>query len=210
MAVLADSDLLEWRMVAEANNQVSYNVSHFLVVNTVGNPTDLDAVAAVSSNVGGLVKGLMAIEATFLGIDLRRIQPSPTSPVNDVVSAGVGVDTGGLLPTQVCGLFKKTSTIGGPAGRGRLYIPFPAEDSSGLDGRPIAAYVTSAKVLAELFTVDVPVDDLGGNSCNLVNVVLHKDTIPMSSHAIIQVTVRTRWATQRRRGAFGSPNLPPF
>lgn len=139
---------------------------------------------------------------------------SGTPPIVDVAgpyfSTGVGFAgglAGDVLPTQTAGLITKRTAVPGRRGRGRAYIPFPTESYNDANGLPTNAYMTPAGALAFSISQSVLVGTLiDGNY--LDPVILHRDTGGTSD--ILATLARQKWATQRRRGSYGRPNVSPF
>jgi hypothetical protein len=157
-----------------------------------------------------VVKPLLHQSAFYAGLGIRGVKGftlSNAAPAYDDANSGIG--TGGLnpLPSQVAGLVTLVTNSAGRHGRGRVYVPFPAQsDVSGLEV-PTAAYVAKLDSLGG-FLDDVQTVAAGGNSVTLTPCIVNRDLI--STIDIVNFRSRTKWATQRRRGDYGPGNATPF
>jgi hypothetical protein len=153
-------------------------------------------------------------DASLLGWKLyAKDMGSP--PLIDIATGVATVGTGGAgqLPTQNCGLASFVSSIGGAAGKGRMYFPFPYTAAVAATGLLDAAYVTqigavTAKLVGGFTVANVGV---GGGSLS-IKACTHftVGSAPPLAFPMTTVIIRDGFATQRRRGFFGKPNSNPF
>lgn len=207
--VLAVNDIWRVRIACYTPDQASVNVLHYKVIGTAGaGATDQDLADRVNTLAAPLYKAVLSVSATYRGTSAQRIFPGPlTAAAFSVGSAGIGTVAGEPLPTQCAGIISLHTSLAGRRQRGRIYLPFPGEDSSTNPGVPTGAYVTAAQTLANaLFTTIVA--GVGGNTSNLDPVIFHRST--NTADVITRKEAKTAWATQRRRGYYGQKNLPPF
>ena len=131
--------------------------------------------------------------SVFLTNTHVKLGPASTGPSADFGSNSPGVLNGDAMPANVATLLSKQTSDGGRAGRGRMYIMAPAEDSidgdSRWDATQLAARQTDANAfLAACATADVPL------------VVLHGAGSPITTPSpILTLQVQGLLATQRRR-----------
>lgn len=156
-----------------------------------------------------LYKLLLCIQAAYSGTTANRYRPPspPTLTAVSVVSAGGGTIGTDMLPTQVRGLIKKRALIGGRKGQGRIYVPFPAAVSSNSDGECTAAYQSALTNLGNAMD-DLQVVGTIPNTSTLAPVLYNRAT---NTASVVSVcTASPIFATQRRSGAYGRENPPPF
>jgi hypothetical protein len=220
----------QWRAIVGCyeggEQQVSLNRFDYYCSNVTGAPTLDDTFALyLSIQLSAIYFPLLAADATFYGVKLYRVYPSPTfAPVTNTAYMGPGTAGAFVLPTQTCGLVTRKSSAYGRSGIGRIYLPFPSVDSN-VDGIPTAAYVAQAVLLATAARTTVSIPNTGGtgtitmvpiiNNRTLANSHPPPKTTPVAPIYPLDVIVDTyasgRWATQRRRGNFGRTNqIPPF
>lgn len=111
------------------------------------------------------------------------------------------------MPRQASGIITTLTTLAGRANRGRKYVPFPSEDANTVDAIPGAAYITALDGYAGSL---IPSASFTIGAVNEVwNPIILRVGAPATSPNIQEWKSRLRWATQRRRGSYGTPNLPP-
>jgi len=206
---LAVNNIVQTRMYCTLDNQVSIN-SLFFLVNSIGTPaaTDADVATFMDTAVGAAIKAMLPTASEYRGFQAQIVWPNPRRPAQTGnAGAGAGTVASDPLPTQVTGLVFLTSNIAGPGGRGRIYLPFPTESQNDASGLPTAGYQTLAgAVITAWFGASAIAE--GGRTANLVPVLYKR-----SAHTTTQLItggVRAKWATQRRRGDYGRPNISPI
>lgn len=209
--LLALGDIIRLRIGCYTATQAAINTIHYKVIEVNGaSASDADAALLFNATLAPLMKNLMSVEANYQGVSVQRIYPgTPTVPQQSVSLSGPGLIAGTILPTQVSGIISFRTALAGRSQRGRMYIPFPAEDSS-LSGIPVAAYETALGNLAAQLVVSsllIP-GTMGPDNCRLQTVLWHRAT--NSSDPINAYKVRAKFATQRKRGEYGARNIPPF
>ena len=189
--------------------QAGENVLHYVISASAGAGVGLldvaNALFALKAPVYGPV---IANAAQFSSVTCTSIFPLPRSlSVKSTTAPVVGTGGIGLLPEQVSGIVKKRTLVGGRHGRGRAYIPFPADIDNSATGRPTVAYVTALATLAlEMLT---PVLVTVGAATVLLDPCIVNRSVPISLAAttpVLDTNAEASWATQRRRGNFGRPN----
>lgn len=205
---LASNQVWQTRAYTVKNNQTAVNVRHWKVFTVTGSSvTDVDFAAAFEAQIAPHYKALMAQAATWAGLDVQKIDPLPLSvPLFGNTIGGSGSITGDAMPAQVCGLLSLRTNFGGKKFRGRIYLPFPGEDSSGTGGIPLPAYLAAAAVLKDDYITNLTIVGAAG-SATLVPQIWHRLT--RTSTDVVGGVVKGGWATQRRRGVFGKANAPP-
>jgi hypothetical protein len=201
-------DVYEIKFQMQESLQLGMNVRHYRVVTSTPPEPPLDAIAA---QLGGIFAPLylllLSSEADYVLTSARRIFPLPLT-IEGVSNAGAGAGAiaGDLLPKQVAGIITLRSALAGRRNRGRAYIPFPSETSNTATATPVAAYIAALAILGVAYTADRTIT-VGAGSIVLRPVIWRRAS--SSSVDITSSLARSVWATQRRRGDYGRPNLPP-
>jgi len=210
----APNDVLEVRYYFQQEEQIAIVTRHYVIGPDLGNgATDAQIAATFGLNHPTALKGALSAQASYLGYQVQRIAPAPrTRAINDVTGAGVGGVAGDCLPRQVAGIISWLTPFAGSHNRGRTYMPFPAETSNDVGGVPTAGYLTLLQAVATALAT-VLTAGAGGNT-NIITPVLWRTVFngsPSFTFETIETpVVRSRWATQRRRGSYGQANLSPF
>lgn len=195
-----------------ATSQLAVNLYTYAIQVTSFNsgPTDAQVALALDNLAAPLYKLLIGNITSYRGILLSYWSLSPL-PVTQESNVNTGAGTGGatLLATQVRGIIKRLTSFAGPRYRGRLFLPFPTTTFSNTNGTPTGAYLTAT---ANLVTALEPAAGItvtgGGGSVTLLPVIWHR------KHGgydyITGHETEAYFATQRKSGNFGRPNLIPF
>jgi len=211
MATLNIGDRLKVTVVCSAGSQFSQNVLHYVILSSTGAGPRDDLIAdPLSAAMADRYKPLLCAGARYEGLKLQRVDPTPTQPFVTTFEAGVGTVLGDLLPPQTCGLIKKKSSVAGPTGRGRIYIPFPGEASCTSAGFVHADYT----IELEAFGTDLLVNNIvltytGGTA----TISCHLAKPPYDSPSVKDITAyvaSARWATQRRRSFVNRGDTNPL
>lgn len=182
---------------------------HFRLANVVGVPTGTGLAVSISTATAAQVKALLNDTAEYRGLLVNRVWPQPPSmPEYSIFGQAIGADVSPPLPKQVSGLVATRTNFGGRRFRGRFYVPFPSEGANDpVVARPSAAYVTALQTLAN--TLLAGFNDITGPDTYDCNPVLF-DRVTGGFTPITSVLARPYWATQRRRGDYGSQNVSPL
>jgi hypothetical protein len=207
--VLAPTNLLRCSMWCSEAGQASVSSFYYLVVTVGGVPaTDQDVGDTLATNAGALLRACINNNATFNGIVTQKIIPPPlTVDVFSTANAGAGSGGTPALPKQVTGLVSWYTALAGRAKRGRTYMPFPAVPADLGDGTPTAAYQTAVSTFANAVK-GLTAIAIGGRTATLALILYHRQLTTYD--VITALLVRNQWATQRRRGAYGRPNISPI
>ena len=207
--LLTLNDIIELKIGCWAQAQAGINVLHYKVTTVV--PTSVTASeVAVHFDVlaAPLYKAALSSQAQYYGVTVQKIVPLP--PSTFALSAGLsgpGLVGSKLLPTQVCGMITKQTDFAGRKYRGRIYVPFPDEESNeDTTGTPELLYIGALTNIANGLLV--PQNVVGAlGAATLTPVLLDKDT-----GGTVNITgglARDRWAGQHRRGNYGQSNVYP-
>jgi len=209
--------ICELRMWCTQLGQAAVNTLHYKVLSIVtGGATDAEIALAMDAFIAPLMKAILANTATYKGCSIQVINPLPRK-VYQYSTGNAGVGTAGAvpLPAQVSGISFMAAANAGPAYRGRQYWPFPALADSTTGGLPSSSYATRIGLLTTALIQDETVVGAAGTTV-LRPVIWHLKAgaggVPAarSSDEIVTFGTETKFATQRKRGIFGRPNVSPF
>ena len=197
--------------IFKSTNQIAQCTHKFQLTQLTGGSSFSSTAFLTQWSAEMLVKlpPILSNSAEYYGSMCYIMNPIGAAPRPDDTGALSQVGTGGagLLPTQACGLTSWYTPLLGKHGQGRTYWPFPAPAHSEADGTPTAAYLTLLGDLTSFLTNTIAVVD--GPVTGLFNHVIYHD--PLAGPQFVDDGLeRNAWATQRRRGAFGKANSPPF
>lgn len=212
-ASIAVDDVLivEWIEQYVSKQQIAVQRRMWLVegIAGVGTVTFQDVATALDLWVASRLRACMCNEANYLGARVRRNFPVGTDQwASSTTSAGAGTGGAGAIPAQVCPLITLLTDQIGKAAEGRIYMPFPPVAGLTVDGDWSAGMMTSLIAVAGRFAGQTTVAGSGTAIATLDPVLCRyhlDDTIDITGFRI-----GTGAATQRRRGAYGRYNKPPF
>lgn len=190
------------------NGQLSINRWHYVCQGPgVGVVSDLDFVNSFDTAVATAYKGVMSSAAQFLGWTAQVVFPLPIQVRQEsIASAGPGTRGGTPMPTVVCGITEWLSVMAGRSGRGRTYWPFPANTDVSASAQPVGLYIsalgTASTAILNFTTVT------GGGGSIPVQLTLHSKTAFLPN--LTGFTVKNKFASQHRRGAYGKTNVSPL
>lgn len=189
--------------------QAGINVWYFRLATQVGGViTPVARANSIFAQFSPSISALMTSQATFVAVGVRKVFPLPMSQetLSDLVTIP-GIGSGGGIPRQASGIITTLTGLAGRANRGRKYVPFPAEDANQVTAIPTAGYMTS---LADYATAAIPLmTHVVGPVTETWNPIIFRTANPALSPNLIDFKTRNRWATQKRRGSYGVPNLLP-
>lgn len=195
-----------------AINRLFYRVGAFAGTGA----TNAQIAAVMAAQIAVPLKAVMSASATYRGLRVSQVWPRPRSiEAENTTNQGVGGVAGNILPRQVRGIITKRTNYAGPQFRGRFYTPFPSAGSNDTDGTPLAAFVTSLTTLASAILANQVGVGAGGNTVDLNPILWHpvyvNGQVTSQSHDVITSTrANDKWATQRKSGTYGSPNVAPM
>lgn len=207
---MAINDVYRMRVITQQQEQIGVNVLHYRVVSSAPpEPSQLEIATFMDAALAPVYKPLLTAASTYRGVGVQRILPLPVQVESSTTAnLGIGTVAGDELPKQITGLLSHRTSLAGAGFRGRTYVPFPGETDSAADGLPGGGYVLRMVDLRQVLIAAHLVIGAGGGSVTLQLVVFRRAT--GVSTIVVASIVRTFWATQRRRGDFGRPNIPPF
>lgn len=207
MAIIGD--LLRIQHWCTQGDQAAVNTFHYKVTATAGVPPTDQAIVDHFHTLGSNnYPNALVQTAKYKGATLQRLSPPPLGPV--ILSSFGPVDglrVGDPLPGQVSGIVWCRGDQSSRHHRGRAYIPFPSEDSNDAFNVPDAQYQNTLLLLAQNLYGTVVVG-VGGDTVTLDPYIFSRTLA--ATFLIVSKGTRPKWATQRRRGAFGARNVSPF
>ncbi len=210
--VLVSGDIVQTRAWTHDTDQAAVNTWYWLVTGFNPDGVDEEDVAVgVDAVAGPLIKPCINNLAVYDGVQSRDISQLPLGIMQQSkVNAGDGTSGAAALPRQTAGLIQWRTTKAGPGGRGRTYMPFPSTTDTELNGKPTVAYQGHVNALATAL-MGITQFIHAGNPLQLVSVEMVLKVKPgLSSLGIETFAVSDKWATQKRRGAFGRVNVSPL
>ena len=193
--------------------QASVNTFHYKVLTTVGlGGSDTVAAPLVEALFAPLYKAIINNNAKWDGLTLQ-IHRVTADYAAVPATANAGSGTGGAvsLPRQVAGLTTWRTALAGRKYRGRTYWPFPPAAFDVGDGTPTVAAVTAMNAVATLASgIAFLGDDINYSTCQLVIRNKPVTLVPWTSNAVTNGITNTHWATIRRSGSYGRPNISPI
>jgi len=204
-------DTLRVRIGTYTATQAGINTLALAAVDKTGDISDVQQsqfiASALAQSLAPLYKPLMAADATFQGLSIQTLNTSPKPlPEVNVAEAGVGTAGGDLLPGQASGVLTLKTAFAGPRYRGRIYIPWAAENDNDA-GKPTAGYITRLDLLGTYLSAQIVLTGVAG-TLTLEWVVWHRDLGVVTR--IDNFRSNMKWGTQKRRGDYGQRNIPPF
>lgn len=206
---LTTFDILEAVFYCTNGPQAGLNVIHYQVSAIIGIPTDQMAADVLSGAASITYPQWLASDSLFYGVKVQIINRTPKpAAVSSVIGQQVGIAGGVTLPGQAAGIITKLTRFAGRSYRGRMYVPFPGETLN-TGTPPEVSMAGQGLLLAIANTVLIAQPGgIGGNNCIISPVIADKHG---TVRALVNgFTIRSKWATQRRRGDYGRANTPPF
>lgn len=202
-------NIIEIKTYSYLTDQVGINIRHFTIGANPGGGLDEQTVADELSNlVARVYTPWLPADGEYRGLTLQNKNLGPLAPTwISRVGAGQGKQTVEPMPGQVSGLISLKTAQGGRAGRGRVYMPFPSENFNGPGTKLNALGQAALDAIALMWGSPLGlVVGLAGTV--LTPVIFHRATT--TSTPVIGAKANARFATQRRRGAFGRVNPSPL
>jgi len=205
-----NGDVLEVKHYHQAADQLAINVLHYYVSGlTDDGANGQELIDALSDQWAGLVNSLMSTAADYILAGFQRIDPMPlTDVVHSIFAPVPGLESGTLMPRQVSGIITKKTGFASRALRGRMYVGFMGIDQDTTAGHPTIGYIAELQSMADnLFGPALTIVGAAG-STTLKSVLWHRGS--RTFDYLTSGLARSRWATQKRRGDYGRPNVAPF
>lgn len=210
--VLETGDALLCKLWCTDNEQASVNSFTYLVGTVTGGFTDQDVADGLQAAlIASSFPAILYNGASFDGIQVyfrnRTPLPVPALSATGAVS-GAGGATG--MSRQTAGINTWLTNFAGPKFRGRTYWPFPPTSLDQIQGIPSTAYLVDLAIQTDALLA--PSLTVGGRTAALTLQLAHRipNELFYTFTPILFAHLRQKWATQRRRGSYGRPNVSPF
>jgi len=192
------------------NGQFLENVFHYMC----GSAGTGDSRMALCNNINsGYATHLAPVTSSvvkYYGSRCSVIKAAlPFNPVF-TISNSPGNSPDPPAPSQVRMLTTWLTDFSGPAYRGRTYHHTPPTTAISANGEPTAAAITQYANFGTFMLTPVV---SGGSTWSIGVLHYEKRTTVSQPIGFTQIKTKitgTRWATQRRGGDYGKPNLPPW
>jgi len=205
---LAAGDKFEIVTYCRVAQQTALNVLMYRMSAVAGDaPTEQQIVTAFTAYIKPYYAAILSGECEFLGCSLRLATTKPFGGYYYSQNIAFGDFTAPVMAKQTTGIISWRTALGGRPGRGRSYIPFPAETANETPGIPRTDYMTSIDALAGKLRTTGAMVFQGADTLTLVLQVYHKQ--PHTFTDVTHYVTPRKWATQRRRGDYGRVNQPP-
>jgi hypothetical protein len=203
-ALIVAGDIIKFSAFTFFSNQLGMINATYLIGTVTGAPTMGAAAVSIGTAVDASLAAAMTSVATIVGYRVQKINtPFSQGLAGIALSASPGTAGATPLPTQVRGLVSYYSNKTGPAGRGRIYVPFPSTAATTTGNVPNAAYQALLQTLGnDIFSVTSV--GSGGNTAIATQVICNRKTF--ATQVVLFAVTSNLFATQRRSGAYGRPN----
>jgi len=186
---------------------------YYQITSITGIVTDADAAATFDVALSPLFAAMMTNGAQYRGVLVQRVSPLPIL-VRQVGNSHPANGSRGTTPApgQLTGLIHWATDLAKQRGRGRSYLPFPDKSDITPSTAPSIGLLNAYANLAAFVLGPVTVVGGVGTSSTWSLVLTHragKSPTPLPT-GITAYQVEGAFATQRRRGSFGKPNVPPI
>lgn len=205
---MAVGDIIKVRFLATRGSQLGQNIRHYRISTEVtGGATYQEIADNINTTASPLYRELLSSAATFQGVAVQKIQPLPMLlEFMSTGTPGAGLRSGDPLPGQCSGIITLRTSLAGRAFRGRAYVPFPAEMSCDEGSQTTALYFGDLQDLGGFLVTGVTVVGATGTT-TLVPGIHRRGTSQIQD--LVGFTARNVFATQRRRGSYGRPDVIP-
>lgn len=203
-------DIVELTTVCQQVPQISENKTHWRVTVTGTSGISLgDIASAFDSLVHSDYKALLSsAAANYYGVSAAKVWPLPR-PLSEftIANFGIGTNAGTPAPAQLSAIIRLLTGLAGPGFRGRQYMPFPCTSAITALGNPTNAYAALLSPIALTLKSPFPVA-VGLFAVTMTPVLWNRTT-----HTATNITdslVVQKFATMKKRGVYGRPNVLPF
>lgn len=200
------------------NSQLGVNTMYYLVTNLVGTVNDTDVAVEDFATFGPFYQSLQSPQSEYYASGVSLMQTlSIKQRTSEVLSTHLPLvgNVGTIsLPNQVSYVLALKTASASRHGKGRIFPPFPSATFSTVDGDLTNAGQVVLQLLAAQLLIPLVVT-AGVNTATLTptvrSVQLQPPPLPpLVSYVNIASSVgRSRFGTQRKRGQYGRPNVPP-
>lgn len=201
-----------WRVTAAVNfSEGQVQETNFNLLITAQGTGDSRTALLTAFNAAYIanINPFMSNHATFIGSRISYVRTAfPYAPII-VTASQVGSAGPDNAPLQARPLIRMRTDLVGRGYRGRMYTPTPEVSQVDTDGNPAGALMTAWLNVMNVYKGGVV---YGGTTWLLV--LWHRPkpppAIPIDPTEVTSISSSGRFGTQRKGGAFGRPNLPPW
>lgn len=203
---LVQGDILECRFVCQNRLQQAVNTIHYQVgAVTGGTLTDSQVAPLIDLRAAPLYKAWLPTACSYRGSRIQVVFQKPLQvAVVTTANSGIGAKVGDPLPSVAAYLMKKQTTLAGPKGQGRIFLPFWSEDENDATGKPGATAIVLATAFATQMLGPFGVT-VGGAVTTLTPGVYSRKFSTFINLA--SVVLRGEWYHIDRRSESGKPDL---
>ncbi len=205
-------DILAVRAWMSLDEQAAVNTYNYRCITLSGGAvTDVDFAAAVQTAYAAFYKSLSATPVTYHGIQVYFMKRSGSlvNPISNIASAGPCTFSVLALPRVAAGIMKYNTTIRGPGGRGRVFLPFIAADYLDTNSKPSAAYDVLVNSWASNLLAPVVVT-AGGSTATMVWGIRTGKGAAMTCPQIVTALSADKFGNLHKRGDYGRANASPI
>jgi len=205
---IAVNGYLQAVVYCQLGDQLGLNVLNYKLTSCTEDPASEQLLCdALSALLKPKYADVLVSSASYIGVALRKMEAGGPGAYYYRRNATVGNFDPDPLPRQVAGIISWRTGTSGRRGRGRSYIPFPAEENNTASYVPSAGYLTAVQALRTtiLNTGAMAYGDFG--AATLALQIKAADSFTYTP--VVFGLTPAKWATCRRRGSYGRPNVLP-
>ncbi len=201
--VVVQGDIIRVVTYTRLDGQQGLNVRHLRCQSTGGpDVTHGDLADSLDSILAPLYKAYLPNDVTYEGVGVREVNQAPTIETLSFARQGPGDVAGNPLPKNAAPVISLYALIPGPGGRGRMFLPFMADQFQDVTGQVNAAGKALMDAIRDQWIGTKLHTNPAGGSLTMAS-VLWKATL--SQWWILQQGVsRTKFGTMRSRGDYGA------
>ena len=209
-----NGDILSARVWMALGVQACVNTYNYAVFSVSGGGiTDQDFTNSFDLLVATIYRSWMATAAEYRGVQtyfLKRAGTLP-APVKTISSAGPGVSPNPTVPTVSRAVLSYSTFLRGPAGRGRVFLPFLSGLNVAVDGSTTPSFDTAVNSLASVLLSPLIVSSAGSTATFVWSLVTrHPKPAPPTANQILQAEGAQKFGQIHKGGSYGRPNISPI
>lgn len=208
---IAVGDVLAVRVWCRLGVQSAVNTYNFSCISSAGaGATDQDMADGFDGFMSTFYETVLANNATYRGVQvyfMKRDGVLP-GPVSSITGFTPGAGGPKALPLNTALILKYQAVTRGPAGRGRVFLPFFSASAMEADGHPTVA-VTNFVDAFGANLLNPTVIGTAPNTATLKWVILRKGP-PIVTTEIVTVGTANLFGQMHKRGDYGKPNTSPI
>jgi len=208
-------DFLSARIWTQLDEQAAVNTLNYEVISVTGGlVTDQDLADNIDTIVHTFYKNIMTTSTQYHGVQVYFAQrPAGTLPaaVKNTLNAGPGLQLPPTLPGNTAAVMKYSTNVRGPAGRGRIYLPFIGTGLVTADGVPATSLDVAINSLCSVL-LNPLIISAGGSTATFIWTLFHrkKKPTPSTGTQITQAFSAQKFGQMHKRGSYGRANAAPI